>query len=183
MRGIDVARVRAATPGSAERIHLNNAGASLMPTPVIEAVTDHLELEATIGGYEAAAEAEAKRIAAEKAAKAEAAEKAAQAKAEETDKAAQAKAEKAEALGYDERAVYWRSFRDGSVSGGDPADEVAKEAMELSDRLKVQLDTNGFFLEAHVKLRPVELPVDFLCPVALGMREQREVRVRLLWFR
>lgn len=30
------------------------------------------------------------------------------------------------ALGYDERAVYWRSFRDGSVSGGDPADEVAK---------------------------------------------------------
>jgi heterodisulfide reductase subunit A-like polyferredoxin len=29
-------------------------------------------------------------------------------------------------------------------------------AQELSDRLKVQLDTNGFFLEAHVKLRPVD---------------------------
>lgn len=29
-------------------------------------------------------------------------------------------------------------------------------AQELSERLKVQLDTNGFFLEAHVKLRPVD---------------------------
>ncbi len=29
-------------------------------------------------------------------------------------------------------------------------------AQELSDRLKVQLDINGFFLEAHIKLRPVE---------------------------
>ena len=29
-------------------------------------------------------------------------------------------------------------------------------AGELSDRLKIQLDTNGFFLEAHVKLRPVD---------------------------
>jgi heterodisulfide reductase subunit A-like polyferredoxin len=29
-------------------------------------------------------------------------------------------------------------------------------ARELSERLKVQLDTNGFFLEAHVKLRPVD---------------------------
>ena len=29
-------------------------------------------------------------------------------------------------------------------------------AQELSDRLKVQLDGNGFFLEAHVKLRPVD---------------------------
>jgi len=29
-------------------------------------------------------------------------------------------------------------------------------AQELSSRLKIQLDTNGFFLEAHVKLRPVD---------------------------
>ena len=29
-------------------------------------------------------------------------------------------------------------------------------AQELNSRLKVQLDTNGFFLEAHVKLRPVD---------------------------
>jgi len=32
----------------------------------------------------------------------------------------------------------------------------SKAAQELSDRLKVQLDSNGFFLEAHVKLRPVD---------------------------
>lgn len=34
-------------------IHLNNAGASLMPDPVHAAVADHLALEAEIGGYEA----------------------------------------------------------------------------------------------------------------------------------
>jgi len=49
-----VAELRAQTPGCAERTHLNNAGAGLMPTQVLEAVRDHLELEARIGGYEAA---------------------------------------------------------------------------------------------------------------------------------
>lgn len=39
---------------SAGRIHLSNAGASLMPQPVVEAVGDHLRLEAQVGGYEAA---------------------------------------------------------------------------------------------------------------------------------
>lgn len=48
---------RADTPGVAHRIHLNNAGASLMPLPVIQAVTGHLDLESRIGGYEAADEA------------------------------------------------------------------------------------------------------------------------------
>jgi cysteine desulfurase / selenocysteine lyase len=51
---VDVAAARADTPGCEERIHFNNAGASLMPRPVIEAVIEHLELEARIGGYEAA---------------------------------------------------------------------------------------------------------------------------------
>lgn len=38
----------------AGRIHLNNAGASLMPSPVVEAVVDHLHKESAMGGYEAA---------------------------------------------------------------------------------------------------------------------------------
>lgn len=51
----DLERWRADTPGvAAGRIHLNNAGASLMPRPVLDAVRAHLELEARIGGYEAA---------------------------------------------------------------------------------------------------------------------------------
>ncbi len=45
----------------AGRIHLNNAGASLMPAPVVEAVVDHLNRESAMGGYEAA-DAEAASI-------------------------------------------------------------------------------------------------------------------------
>src|SRR3982074_1760278 len=45
---------RVETPGSTHRNHLNNAGAGLMPSSVVEAMTDHIELEAEIGGYEAA---------------------------------------------------------------------------------------------------------------------------------
>ncbi len=51
---LDIASLRADTPGTAHRIHLNNAGASLMPAPVIAAIKDHLDLEAMHGGYEAA---------------------------------------------------------------------------------------------------------------------------------
>lgn len=54
---MDLERLRADTPGCRECIHLNNAGAALMPTPVVEAVLDHLERETLRGGYEAAAEA------------------------------------------------------------------------------------------------------------------------------
>lgn len=54
---MDLTRLRAETPGCSHRVHLNNAGASLMPEPVLDAVRGHLELEARIGGYEAAAEA------------------------------------------------------------------------------------------------------------------------------
>ena len=49
-----VAQWRAETPGTAHRTHLNNAGAALMPSPVISAMTNHIALESEIGGYEAA---------------------------------------------------------------------------------------------------------------------------------
>src|SRR5689334_16055410 len=43
---IDVEKVRAETPGAAHRIHLNNAGAGLMPLPVLDAMTGYLSREA-----------------------------------------------------------------------------------------------------------------------------------------
>ncbi len=53
---LDKDKLRGETPGCSHRIHLNNAGAALMPQPVVDAHIGHLELETRIGGYEAAAD-------------------------------------------------------------------------------------------------------------------------------
>ncbi|HEY4217172.1 MAG TPA: aminotransferase class V-fold PLP-dependent enzyme [Gemmatimonadaceae bacterium] len=53
---MELAHWRSDTPGTSHRNHLNNAGASLMPQPVIDAITGHLQREAEVGGYEAADE-------------------------------------------------------------------------------------------------------------------------------
>lgn len=50
---IEVDRARSETPGCAEVVHLDNAGSSLPPRAVLDAVVGHLELEGRIGGYAA----------------------------------------------------------------------------------------------------------------------------------
>lgn len=60
MKPFDIAKARKETPGCHNVLHFNNAGAALMPTPVLDAVTEHLLLESQIGGYEAAALAESR---------------------------------------------------------------------------------------------------------------------------
>jgi len=57
MSDLDIEALRAMTPGCANRNHLNNAGAALLSNVTIAAMTDYLQREALIGGYEAEAEA------------------------------------------------------------------------------------------------------------------------------
>jgi selenocysteine lyase/cysteine desulfurase len=45
---------RKQTPGCGRKIHFNNAGASLMPQPVIDSMVEQIQLEAMTGGYESA---------------------------------------------------------------------------------------------------------------------------------
>ncbi len=52
---LDVAALRADTPGAESVIHFNNAGCGLLARPVLDAMVEHLRLEAAIGGYEASA--------------------------------------------------------------------------------------------------------------------------------
>ncbi|BAN00335.1 aminotransferase class V-fold PLP-dependent enzyme [Ilumatobacter coccineus] len=58
----EIETIRAATPGCRdELIHLNHAGSSLPAQTVLDAQIEHLQREATIGGYEAAAATAAER--------------------------------------------------------------------------------------------------------------------------
>lgn len=52
---MNIDALRDDTPGCTSRIHLNNAGAALMPQPVIDRIKSYIDLEAETGGYEAQA--------------------------------------------------------------------------------------------------------------------------------
>lgn len=58
---IDIDRIRAETPATARLAYLHNAGAALMPAPVVAAMKQHIDLESEIGGY-AAADRESDRL-------------------------------------------------------------------------------------------------------------------------
>ncbi len=60
IESLDINLLRLQTPGCQHVLHFNNAGASLMPQPVIDAVNQHFAREIKWGGYEAAAMAYSK---------------------------------------------------------------------------------------------------------------------------
>jgi cysteine desulfurase/selenocysteine lyase len=51
---MDLAKIRADTPAVEGQSFLYSAGSSLMPTPVVDAMINHLRLEQQVGGYAAA---------------------------------------------------------------------------------------------------------------------------------
>ncbi|NJN43033.1 MAG: aminotransferase class V-fold PLP-dependent enzyme [Flammeovirgaceae bacterium] len=51
---MNIEKLRAETTGCSTKIHFNNAGAALMPSSVVDSMKDYLDLEAKVGGYEAA---------------------------------------------------------------------------------------------------------------------------------
>lgn len=51
---IDIDQIRADTPAASRLAYLHNAGAALMPTAVVAAMKQHIDLESEIGGYAAA---------------------------------------------------------------------------------------------------------------------------------
>ena len=56
----DIQKARLETPGCFGMVHLHHSGSALMPSPVFDAIRDHLELELIRGGYEAEEEASEK---------------------------------------------------------------------------------------------------------------------------
>jgi cysteine desulfurase/selenocysteine lyase len=52
---MDIEQIRKDTPGTLQYNHLNNAGAALMPMPVMDAIRAYQDLEFEMGGYEAMA--------------------------------------------------------------------------------------------------------------------------------
>jgi selenocysteine lyase/cysteine desulfurase len=54
MRSLDISQLRSDTPGCNHLVHFNNAGASLSSIAVNNSIKEHLDLEAKMGGYEAA---------------------------------------------------------------------------------------------------------------------------------
>lgn len=58
---IDIDKIRADTPAASRQTYLHNAGAALMPAPVVAAMKGHIDLESEIGGY-AAADRESERL-------------------------------------------------------------------------------------------------------------------------
>lgn len=51
---MDIQKIRRETTGCEQLIHLNNAGAALMPAEVAAAIRDYITAEEMLGGYEAA---------------------------------------------------------------------------------------------------------------------------------